>query len=272
MPGTPPTTPRLGIARFATTDPDQVPTDLNTVSDRIDVIAGRFESGLLASRPSTGAGAGIADRFYYATDEGVLYRDAGGASPTWSAVNPRSIPTVTSLPASPYDGQIIDYLADSTLGIVWRFRYRTASLSSFKWEAVGEQKPLRPSTARVSTFQSVSAAAGSWGDLATAGPDVTVPLAGDYAVEYGALLQASGLAGQQMLAAVAVGAGTTPTTWPAEIVNPSAGTLIASVEATDQLTGLTASQLLRMRYEAVNSNAGAGAANRWLKVRPDRVG
>lgn len=95
MPGTPATTPRLALPRFATTDPDQVPIDLNAVSDRLDVVTGRFESGLLAARPSTGPG--IADRFYFATDDtsggpaGTLYRDAGGASPTWQRIEPANM-------------------------------------------------------------------------------------------------------------------------------------------------------------------------------------
>lgn len=46
----------------------------------LDQFVGRFEvPGLLADRPA----AAIRDRFYYATDNGVLYRDTGAA---WQAV------------------------------------------------------------------------------------------------------------------------------------------------------------------------------------------
>lgn len=45
--------------------------------------------------------------------------------------------TVTSLPASPADGQECFLLVDSTHGVVWHLRYRSSSASSFKWEKVG---------------------------------------------------------------------------------------------------------------------------------------
>src|SRR4029077_14378258 len=44
---------------------------------------------------------------------------------------------VTSLPSSPTDGQLIDFLVDATNGVIWRFRYRGASPSALKWEFVG---------------------------------------------------------------------------------------------------------------------------------------
>jgi hypothetical protein len=180
VPGTPATTTRLTIPRIASTDTDDVPRDINAAVDRIDVVAGRFESGLAAARPSTGAG--IADRYFYATDTGELSRDAGGATPTWTVVNPRQVPTVTSLPGSPYDGQIIDYLVDATLGIVWRFRYRSASASSSKWEFLGGP-PLISEHAGDSTALTNTA-------YAQTAPVVAVapPVVGDYLFEHSCVL------------------------------------------------------------------------------------
>lgn len=85
------------------------------------------------------------------------------------------VPTVTALPTQPYDGQVVDYLADATNGIVWRLKYRAASASAYKWEFVGGP-PLR---------SAVSGSLGSTGsaayvDLTTTGPNLTAPLAGDY--------------------------------------------------------------------------------------------
>jgi len=88
MPGTPATSPRLAIPRVANTDPFDMARDINGAVDQIDALTGRFESGLLSARPS--AGAGIANRYYFATDNGRLYRDAGGATPTWSEVTPQA--------------------------------------------------------------------------------------------------------------------------------------------------------------------------------------
>lgn len=44
---------------------------------------------------------------------------------------------VSTLPASPYDGQEVFYLADAAAGVVWHLCYRAASPSAYKWEFVG---------------------------------------------------------------------------------------------------------------------------------------
>jgi hypothetical protein len=89
--------------------------------------------------------------------------------------------TVTSLPVSPVNGQDAYYLADATNGIVWHFKYRTASASASKWEFVGGQALH----SAVATNQGGVIGA-SYVDLATSGPAVTLALAGDYWVELGA--------------------------------------------------------------------------------------
>lgn len=92
MPGTPPTSPRHGAPRYADGDAASFSAQVNAITDRFDITAARFESGLLTNRPSTGTG--IVDRYYFATDDtsggpsGTLYRDAGGASPTWQRLTP----------------------------------------------------------------------------------------------------------------------------------------------------------------------------------------
>jgi hypothetical protein len=49
----------------------------------------------------------------------------------------RLIPYVTSLPASPSDGQEVFYAADATNNVIWNLRYRSGSASTYKWEFVG---------------------------------------------------------------------------------------------------------------------------------------
>lgn len=87
---------------------------------------------------------------------------------------------VTSLPGSPIDGQQCYYQADATNGIIWHLRYRSASSSAYKWEFVGGP----------SLYDHVDAlegsSSGTYGNLATTGPQITVPLAGDYLVQIGA--------------------------------------------------------------------------------------
>lgn len=87
---------------------------------------------------------------------------------------------VTALPSAPYDGQEVHYAADATNGIIWHLRYRSASSSSYKWEYVGGPALSSEVSAGESTTSTTFAA------LATAGPSVTVPLAGDYVVAIGA--------------------------------------------------------------------------------------
>lgn len=86
---------------------------------------------------------------------------------------------VTAIPQEARDGDVIEYVADATDGIVWRFRYRQASAHAYKWERVGGGF----------LSKTVSAAegktGGSYGNLATVGPTVTVPLPGEYVVLLG---------------------------------------------------------------------------------------
>jgi hypothetical protein len=101
---------------------------------------------------------------------------------------------VTALPGSPVDGQEIYYLADATNGIVWHLRYRafqangtTPNPSAYKWEFLGGA-PLR---ANVDTDQTFTAAA-TYVDAATVGPQITLPLAGDYTYHFNLNLYVSG--------------------------------------------------------------------------------
>lgn len=75
MPGTPATSPRHGVPRVANTDTFDIARDVNAAIDRFDITAQRVDFGLAAARPT----AGIANRFYYATDTNQLTRDTGSA-------------------------------------------------------------------------------------------------------------------------------------------------------------------------------------------------
>lgn len=88
------------------------------------------------------------------------------------------VPVVTSLPPLPHDGMVVDYVADSANGVVWRFRYRSGAPSSYKWEFVGGS-PLQSRT-----YNDVSSTNTSYVALSGA-PSVTVPLNGEYSVSQG---------------------------------------------------------------------------------------
>lgn len=89
-------------------------------------------------------------------------------------------PLVSALPAGPVDGQEIVFVADAARGVLWHFRYRAASASIYKWEFVGGSplynEIVAPETTASATYVS----------LATLGPTIGVPLAGDFMVGIGA--------------------------------------------------------------------------------------
>jgi hypothetical protein len=71
MPGSPATTPRLGIPRYSGADAANFPTDWNAGVDQIDLVTAGFSSGVFASRPV--ASSTLNGNYYWATDTDVLY-------------------------------------------------------------------------------------------------------------------------------------------------------------------------------------------------------
>jgi hypothetical protein len=88
----------------------------------------------------------------------------------------RVIPVVTALPSSPADGDEV-YLqtaAMATDGAMWHLRYRAASSSAYKWEFIGGPRLY----GRVQTNEACTSS--TYAALATPGPSIVLPLAGDY--------------------------------------------------------------------------------------------
>lgn len=98
-------------------------------------------------------------------------------------------PLVTSLPSNAIDGQEVRYLADNTNGIIWNFRYRAGSSSTYKWEFIG-------GASLVAEYNTDEAVASSSFTSFTNGPNLTLPLAGDYTIGFGASSVVS-ISGQQ---------------------------------------------------------------------------
>lgn len=99
---------------------------------------------------------------------------------------------VTSIPAAPYDGQVIFYQNTDmgNAGVIWQLRYRAAIGDANKWEYVGGA-PLYAEVATSSTRT-----ANTYGALAsTTGPALLVPTSGIYIVHWGAMIEASGTTG-----------------------------------------------------------------------------
>jgi len=183
-----------------------------------------------------------------------------------AAVDPVTFrPAVTSLPASPVDGQIAYFLASATAGVIWQLRYRAASTSSWKWEFCGG-----------GVFQSESltdeaiTSDGVYHDSPTPGPSLTVPLAGDYEVEFtfdaytlGAASQSMGTVGLSVAAAAPFAYAQSLMGWSGTVGAGATGRAIA--------LNVAAATVLKLVYKFPNGAAGH-VRERKLAIRPVRVG
>ncbi len=174
--------------------------------------------------------------------------------------------TVSVLPSSPYDGQIVDFqnATMATDGVVWRFKYRAASASSYKWEFIGGaiwQKEVATNQTTAST---------SYTDLATTGPSLDVPVAGEYIVAAGAwITNSTAVAGSGLMSYS--GAGTTA----ADQQGPRAGTVTATAGAADAQVLTSRQHTLTVATITAKYRASAGTfqfGQRSLSLLPVRVG
>jgi len=169
----------------------------------------------------------------------------------------------TSLPATPYDGQeavLVDSITSPTYQ--WRFRYNASSSLAYKWECVGGS----PIYANVDTQESITNT--SYADLATVGPQITVPRAGVYEITHGAHAQcASGnfavVSPKLGAAAVALADGA--------FMYAASGAAEAGVSHKPSLKTLNANDVVKLQYSSLSASAVAYFRYRWLSIRPVRV-
>jgi hypothetical protein len=174
-------------------------------------------------------------------------------------------PLVTALPGSPTEGQEIYYqsAAMAALGIAWHLRYRAAAnASAYKWDFVGGSAlsafVAAPEDASVSTAFVLPP---------TPGPDITVPLAGDYLIGYGARLGNSA-AGQTTVMSLKLGA--LPVDHPEDVqtvppVNQARAHVAREIRRTLAANAAIVTYILTF--------GGTGVwADRWLRVTPIRLG
>ena len=157
----------------------------------------------------------------------------------------------TSFPASPANDDEYVYVADGTNGVYWRFKYRSATS---KWVFVGGA----PLFSQVATEESTSSA--TYAALATAGPSITLPFAGDYDVGIGCY-GASGNNGGHMSYDIG-GTGAVDADAAAVYAN---ATQYISVMRYQRKTGLTA-VTLTAKYRTLNT--GITVSKRWMTVTP----
>jgi hypothetical protein len=256
MPGTPATTPRLALPRYANSDPADFATDVNAIVDRLDIVTGRIVD-VYANRPA--AATALNGLSFVATDKAMEWECVASA---WVLVNVRA-PQVASLPASPIDEQECVYVADATAGIKYHLKYRAASASSFKWERIGGP-PLHASSAI-----DVAPASGTWLEPSPV-CRVTLPLAGDYMVEYG--MTGGSNAGQTIIQGVKVGAsnpGATSTGQQAQVLGSSSNIRVPTTRRFRLDAAAAATVLAWVFVNDVNLTGNVAAP--FLSATPIRV-
>jgi hypothetical protein len=182
-----------------------------------------------------------------------------------------SAPTYeTSLPGSPVDGQEIYYAADPSNGVIWHLRYRAGASGSYKWEFIGGSALVSEVSGEETRSDS------TYGDLATAGPDIVAPLAGDYLISGGCRLYQP--TGQQINALVSVKIGTDAASDSDRLVQwvipggASANNWGATLGGREiRKNGIAASTTLRMQYRATSTTI-VHYSHRVLRAVPIRVG
>jgi hypothetical protein len=160
------------------------------------------------------------------------------------------------------DGDIVDLIADATLGVIWRFRYRAASASANKWEFLGGPALA----AYVDTAETRANAA--YGDLATVGPQVTVPRAGDYLIEHGFNAFPNAASAENAWATAKLGAAAAADTEGAYTWSNAAN--MAATAGRALLRALATGDVVKQQYRTV---AGTTVNFRWrfLKLTPVRI-
>ncbi len=171
-------------------------------------------------------------------------------------------PIVTAFPAFPYDGQTVRYWFAAE-NLLWTFTYVAAAPSPHRWCFVGG-----PAIYKMIPNADQQAAGGSWGNLATLGPDTTLPLAGIYNAEYG--FKANGVIAGAVMQVGPVTPGTSTPFGIAIVQNSGAGAANGgwNVAGAAQLT-IPAQGVSRMLYQSSGANVGF-FSGRWQLFTPVR--
>lgn len=180
----------------------------------------------------------------------------GGATATASLS--ASSTSGTSFPSTPADGQEYVYVADATNGIFWKFRwYATSSY----WAFVGGA----PLYSVIATQEATTSTA--FTALATPGPIVALPFAGDYDVEIGFAGSIPAIAGvDELIMSYKIGASAASTA-DACYDSSQAGAGVSSSVGWPQRKTSLAAVSLTAQY-ATKNGGSLTFGSRWMKVTP----
>lgn len=165
------------------------------------------------------------------------------------------------------DGDEAYVEVDGTAGIQWHLRYLTATT---KWRFLGGP----PLTASVATDEATAGSSSSYADIATAGPSVTVPLAGDYRVTFGANTYNTSNAGNVGAASpsIAGGSATDANAGAAAGGGTAAGSQVRLNRAEMPVAGLAAANVVKLQYRTPGGGTTQKFKDRQISVVPARIG
>lgn len=209
-------------------------------------------------------------------------RAEGAVDPTFSATilddtgySDFSRPTIQvggALPSTPYEGQEVIYIADATNGVAWHLKYRSAQAGSYKWLVIGGS-PLQvgplSQNAGGDTFNNGGAYAAASNTGGT-GPNVSIPLAGDYDVTLTAY-QRHGAAGGVIYFSFSPPSGAAATDADALHWNSATSNQEVRHSKVVRKAGLTVGTL-SARYRATGPSSVGLVDERAIQVMPVRVG
>jgi hypothetical protein len=181
----------------------------------------------------------------------------------WLNVEPARVTAAQFAALVPVDGMEVDLIADTANGVIWRMRYRAASLSAYKWEFMGGSYV----SSEVATLQGTASAA--YADLATVGPTITVPRAGEYEISFGAKCIGTTFAWRNHVAPK-LGAAAAADADELVFGGPAAAVAgDASVTRAIRRT-LAANDVVKLQYRQDGGNS-LNFSNRWMQIRPVRI-
>jgi hypothetical protein len=177
-----------------------------------------------------------------------------------------ALPYATTLPASPTDGQVA-VLVDNVINPTyqWQFRYNAASTSPYKWEFIGGTDAYAENANSEST-----SAANTWVDLATVGPRIIVPRAGDYQA-FGGANGSPTATNVWFMMGIAVGATNPVGMYGSNVYTYASTGYPMHVTTGGRVLGVAAGNDLRLRYQSYHAGSSTSFNMRWIRVQPIRV-
>jgi hypothetical protein len=196
------------------------------------------------------------------------YMNYDGSFTPW-AVDLSKPPVFTDIPAgapNPVDGDERYFQSPSmkTYGTMWKFRYNAGSASAYKWEYVGGTDWYE-----VNYNDNFAVGGNTYGDAGAAGPALTIPLLGDYLVEWGALFYSNvpGIYAQMAISAVNI---TPDDAKSCMWGNIAAGYVDYGDRSRSERFNGVGQGVMKAVYKST-PGVGGGYQKRWMRVQPVRV-